>query len=193
MLIGTGVNAIGGVLGGGGGEAKQGNLHLVNPAQQYLYNQMLAGLKGGGGDFGFGTSVKQGGSQLAQMMASRGISPQSGAYAGAYGNMVGQAAGQDQDARRQYMMQLLGMPLQTAQTAGANLIPGSPSQGWSPGAQEGSWNSWQQRGWLAPTTGGFRHGAPDYPGDPAKGYGAPATGYGANTAPRGSGYYRART
>jgi len=74
--------------------------------------------------------------------------------------MVGNAMSNDVAARRQYALSLLGTPLQTATVTGANLIPGSPSQGWSPGAQEGSWNSWQQRGFMGPQAGGYRWGLP---------------------------------
>lgn len=160
-LIGAGLNFLGGGLFGGGQQQAQGNLHLVNPAQQLLYNKMIAGLTGGAGDFGYGSNIKQGTSQLQNMMAQRGIKVGSGgAYSGAYGNMVGQALGADAQARRQYALNLLQSPLQTATVTGGNLIPGSPSAGWSSGAQEGSWNSFGQRGYLGRTTGDFNFGSP---------------------------------
>ena len=136
MPIPIGAALIGSALIGAAGSAMQpgpekqasGNLHLVNPQQQALYQKMYAGLQGGGGDFGYGTNVRQGTSQLQNMMAQRGIKVGTGgAYSGAYGNMVGAAASADQEARRNYAMQLLGQQLQTANVTGANLIPGSPS------------------------------------------------------------------
>lgn len=130
------VNAIGQAFGGGDEQARS-NLHMVNPAQAALYNSSVRSLLGGGGDFGYGSNIKQGKSQLQDFMASRGVklSPQSGAYGAAYGNMVGQAQGMDQNARRQYALGLLGTPLQIAQTTGMNFIPNSPSQGINPDQQ----------------------------------------------------------
>jgi hypothetical protein len=147
-------DTLGGLFGGSPDPAMPTNLHLVNPQQQALYNQMFAGLRGGGGDFGYGTNVKQGSSQLAQMMASRGISPQGGAAAGAYGAMVGGAASADQDARRNYMMQLLGTPLQTAQVNGANFVPGSVSAGYGPGDQSAEFDLYRGQGYVPAGVGG---------------------------------------
>jgi len=123
---------LGGLFGGGGSQPvtqQATDLHLVNPLQQQLYQRMYDGLSRGDGDFGYGTNVKSGLSQLQQMMASRGVSvnPNSGAYAGAAGNVIGQAAAADATARRNYMMQLLSSPLQTATISGRNYVPGSPS------------------------------------------------------------------
>lgn len=112
-------------------QGERGNLHLVNTGQADLYRQMLAELGRGGGDSGYGANTKAGISQLQQMMAARGVSvnPGSGAYAGAAGNVIGQAAAADAAARRNYMTQLLGTPLQVAQVAGANYVPTSSSIG----------------------------------------------------------------
>lgn len=156
-LVGAGIAAdvLGAGLMSGGQDPVLGNLHLVNPQQQLLYNKMLQGLLGGGGDFGYGSNIKQGTSQLQNMMAQRGIKVGTGgAYSGAYGNMVGNALGQDAQARRQYAMGLLQSPLQTATVSGANLIPGSTSAGYSPGAQEGSWNLYRSTGYVQPGVGG---------------------------------------
>ncbi len=89
-----------------------------------------AGLGQGAGDFGFGANYKQGKSQVQDFMANSGIrmDPSSGAYAGAMGEMTGQALGMDAQARRDYTMNLLRTPLQTMSVAGKNLVPGSPSQ-----------------------------------------------------------------
>ena len=149
------LQGLGAGLMGGGEKPQAGNLHLVNPQQQLLYNKMLQGLLGGGGDFGYGSNVKAGTSQLQNMMASRGIKVGTGgAYSGAYGNMVGNALGQDANARRQYAMGLLQSPLQTATVTGANLIPGSTSAGYSQGAQEGTWNAYRRTGYVSPGVGG---------------------------------------
>jgi len=124
----VGANAIGGALSKPNDQALS-NLHLVNPAQQALYNSMAGKLMGGGGDFGFGTAFKQGKSQLQDMMAQRGISSDSGIGMQQMGNMTAGALGQDAANRRDTWFQLMGVPLQTAQTSGANFIPGSPSSG----------------------------------------------------------------
>jgi hypothetical protein len=131
ILLSSAIGGLGSAFGGGGEEQKQlaGDLHLINPYQQQLYNQMYSGLMGGGGDFGYGSNIKAGTSQLQNMMAQRGIKVGSGgAYSGAYGNMVGSALGQDAEARRAYAMQLLQSPLQVEAITGANLVPGSPSK-----------------------------------------------------------------
>ena len=122
-----------------------GNLHLVNPAQQALYNTMAKRLLGGGGDFGFGSAYKQGKGQVQQMMAQRGISPQSGVSLATMGGMTADAVGQDAANRRNTWFQLMGTPLQTAQTAGANYIPGSPSSGTTTEAQAHNRNTYSQR------------------------------------------------
>ena len=122
-------SAIGGALGGGGGDQPLGNLHLVNPMQQQLYNTMARRLMSGGGDFGFGSAYKQGKNQVQQMMAQRGISPQSGVNLATMGNMTANAVGQDAANRRNTWFQLMGQPLQTATVAGANFVPGSISRG----------------------------------------------------------------
>ena len=142
-LIGSGVGALGqGLM----GEDKQqlGNLHLVNPAQQALYNTMAKRLLGGGGDFGFGSAYKQGKGQVQQMMAQRGISPQSGVSLATMGDMTADAVGQDAANRRNTWFQLMGTPLQTAQTAGANYIPGSPSSGSTTESQAYNRNNYSQ-------------------------------------------------
>ncbi len=138
-IASAGAQFLGSALGAGEGEQKPGDLHLVNLQQKQLYDQMLRGLMGGGGDFGYGSNVKAGTSQLQNMMAQRGVKVGTGgAYSGAYGNMVGNALGQDANARRQYAMQLLQTPLQTATITGANWVPGSPSYGMEAKRQEGN-------------------------------------------------------
>ena len=157
--IGQGLNALGGLLGGGGGgEAKQGNLHLVNSGQQALWNQMAQRALSGQGDYGYGAAAKSAKGQIQGMLESRGISQDSGLGMQALAQGYGAAAANDAQNRRNTQLSILGTPLQTAQTAGANLIPGSPSQGWSPGAQEGSWDAFQQTGFIAPGAGGAQWG-----------------------------------
>ena len=134
------------LLGGdsGGGKGVDSQIGLVNQGQQALWNQMARGVMGGQGDFGFGTNVKQGKSQLQDFMASRGVKmdPSSGAYAGAMGNMIGQAQGMDQGARRGFAMDLLRSPMQTFQGPfTANMLPGSPSRGSNWNSQEANWRN----------------------------------------------------
>ena len=140
----AGINAVGNMVsaGFGGSDPTDSQVGLVNQGQQALWNQMAQGVMGGQGDFGFGTNVKQGKSQLQDFMASRGVKmdPSSGAYAGAYGNMVGQAAGMDQGARRGFAMDLLRSPMQTYQgPVTANFLPMSPSRGANWGAQQANY------------------------------------------------------
>ena len=151
-IIGGGMvlDAYGAATGGGDEQQAQGNLHLVNPVQQALYNQAAQGFMRGDGDFGFGSNYKQGKSQVQDFMASRGVrmDPSSGAYAGAMGNMTGQAQGMDNDARRQFALQLMGTPLQIAQTAGANFIPGTVSQGPGTQQQQDNFSRFGDTGWV---------------------------------------------
>ena len=128
----------------GGEKPTDSQIGLVNQGQQALWNQMARGVMGGQGDFGFGTNVKQGKSQLQDFMASRGVKmdPSSGSYAGAMGNMIGQAQGMDQGARRGFAMDLLRSPMQTFQGPfTANMLPGSPSRGSNWNSQEANWRN----------------------------------------------------
>lgn len=158
MAIGQGVGAIGQGLFGGGGDQATSNLHLVNSGQQALWNQMARRAMSGQGDYGYGAAAKSAKGQIQGMLESRGISQDSGLGMQALAQGYGAAAAQDAQNRRNTQLSILGTPLQTASTAGANLIPGSPSQGWSPGAQEGSWNAFQQTGFIAPGAGGAQWG-----------------------------------
>ena len=132
-------------------EVANSNLHNVNEDQVKLYREMFNRLMRGGGDYGFGSAVKTGKSQLQQMMADRGISPQSGAYNSAMGGMIANAAGQDSAARRGYAMDLLRTPLQIASSPGGNYMVSSPSQG-SGATQQDNWNrSWRAHNPYNPT------------------------------------------
>ena len=139
-----GLNALGNMVGGMGGQ-DYGNLHMVNRGQQDLWTQMAGQVSGGGGDFGFGNSIKQGKSQVQDFMAQRGVrmggggGQMGGAYAGAMGNMMGQATAADAQSRRNYALQLLGTPMQVAQSRGANFLPGSTSRGANFNAQQANY------------------------------------------------------
>ena len=132
----VGAQVLGGLF-GGQQDPTLGNAHLANQGQADLWNSMARGLMGGAGDFGFGSNFKLGKSQVQNFMGSRGIKmdPSSGAYAGAMGNMTGQALGMDAGARRDYAMNLLRSPLQMFQTTGANFMPNSPSRGFDANRQ----------------------------------------------------------
>ena len=147
---GAGLNALGNLFGGQQGSQAQGNLHLVNPVQQALYNQAAQGFMRGDGDFGYGSNYKKGKSQVQDFLASSGVklSADNPAYAAAMGNMTGQAMGMDADARRQYGLQLMGTPLQIAQTAGANFIPGTVSQGPGTQQQQDNLSRFASTGWV---------------------------------------------
>lgn len=147
-IIGGALNFLGAGLFGGQPDPVMANLHLVNPGQQALWNQMAKRVATGAGDFGFGQGAKTAKGQVQQFMADRGVSMDSGYAGAAMGDAFANAAAQDEANRTQVGLSLLGTPLQTAQTAGANLIPGSPSAGYSQGAQEGSWNQTQQTGFT---------------------------------------------
>ena len=89
---------------------------IVNPQQQKMWNAMSGQLMSGRGDFGFGSAFKQGKSQLQQYMANRGVSPNSGVGLAAMGNVATGASDVDAQNRTQRWMQLMGTPLQTAQS-----------------------------------------------------------------------------
>lgn len=129
MVAAAGINALAGLVSNNNGPAQlAGDLHLVDPLAQQKRAQLIQLLMGGGMDTGFGANIKQGASQLQQMMARRGIKVGSGgAYTSAYGNMVGTAAANDANERYNRIYQMLGMPLQIATATGKNFIPGSPS------------------------------------------------------------------
>jgi hypothetical protein len=137
-LIGAGIAAdVAGSIWGGEDEQQQmpPNLHLVNPGQQALWNMFAQRAKSGAGEFGFGQAAKQGKSQVQNFLADRGVDMGSGFAAGAMGDAFANAAAQDSANRNQFNLSLLNTPLQVAQTAGANFIPGSTSTGADVGEQ----------------------------------------------------------
>ena len=120
--LGPAIGALGNVLGAFGQPGPQEqlptNLVLSDPGQYKMLNAMRKAYMTGSGDFGFGSNVKQGSSQLSQFMADRGISQGSGYYGGAMGNMIAQAMSGDAQARRGYGMDLVRTPVQTAAITG---------------------------------------------------------------------------
>jgi hypothetical protein len=127
FIIPSLIGAVGsGLSAGFAPEPSESNLHLVNPTQQALYKSLAARFNAGAGDDGFGTGFRQGKSQLAQMFADRGITPdvsESGAYAGALGNLAGTTGAAAAQNRFSQGLNLLRSPLQTATITGENFIP----------------------------------------------------------------------
>ena len=110
--IGAGIGALGGALTAGFyGQPEQPWTHSrwADPYQGRLFQTQMKNALSGAGDFGFGQSAKQGTSQLAQMMADRGSSPQSGVGLAAQGSMMGNAMAADVGNRRNYLQQMMTM------------------------------------------------------------------------------------
>jgi len=104
-------------------EELPGNLVVSNPMQWNLYKMLKDAYTSGSGDYGLGSNIKAGMSNLQQMMADRGISPESGVYNSALSNMIAQATEADAASRRDYGLNLLRTPVQTAVISGENLLP----------------------------------------------------------------------
>ena len=128
--IGAGLNTLGGVFGGGGGqEYDPASAHLANQHQLDLWRKYYGDVTSGAGDFGTGALMRQANQGVGQALMNRGLS-QDGGYADKMRTMAfSNAAGQANDARRSFGMALLGTPLQTIQTQGANFLPSSPTSG----------------------------------------------------------------
>ena len=152
-IASTVANVAGAGMFSGGPEQKQGNLHLANPAQLALYNALAQRSLSGAGDFGYGQAAKQGKGQVQQFLADHGIDQNSGIGMGMQANAFGQASALDAQNRRSFDLSLLGTPLQVLHATGGNFIPGSPSAGFSTGAQEGSFNNWSNTGALPYSVG----------------------------------------
>jgi hypothetical protein len=88
-----------------------GKLHVAyaDPFQGLLTQGLIKDFMAGRGDFGFGQATKQGMSQLQQLMADRGVRPDSGVFNAGLSNMLAQASMQDAMNRRQYGMGLASM------------------------------------------------------------------------------------
>ena len=79
----------------------------VNPWQNEALKSILAQYMGGGGEVGFGSAARQGRATLGRAMAGRGISPDSGVYQSALGQMLGQYAAADEQNRRNFGLNLV--------------------------------------------------------------------------------------
>ena len=102
-----------GALTGNYGSQKSQNIHKTkyayDPAmaeQGGLLRQMIGQFQAGG-DFGFGDYARSMQGTLGQGMARRGISPSSGVYQSALGNMLAQAGAQAGQNRMQYGLGLV--------------------------------------------------------------------------------------
>ena len=138
MFLGSGaLGAAGSIWGGGDQEYPEqlpSNLVNVNPFGTHLHRALVGRFAQGLGDFGYGGGVKQGMSQLAQLMGDRGITPDSGVYKQGQTNVIGQAVAGAARNRQNYGLQLASMPMQVMPTSGQNLAYGN--QVWnSPGMQ----------------------------------------------------------
>ena len=91
-------------FGSSGSQSTQKTKFAYDPAiqeQGNLLRQMI-GQYQAGGDFGFGDYAKSAQQTLGSGMARRGISPSSGVYQSALGNMLAQAASQAGANRLQF-------------------------------------------------------------------------------------------
>ena len=114
-----GLGALGGLAQGLTQTERPTRTTIVNPFQRDLMHMMQSqALRGNYGDMGFGRAARQGQSQLAQMMADRGISPTSGVGLAATGNVLANAATADTQNLRNYMMGLTQMSPAVVQTQG---------------------------------------------------------------------------
>ncbi|MEN6425955.1 MAG: hypothetical protein ABFE13_11365 [Phycisphaerales bacterium] len=106
-LLGAGLVAdVGGALLGSPQPKEQTTWYEV-PEQLALLRQLLA-QQYAGGDVGLGADLKAGNATLAQSMANRGISPQSGIYQSAMGGMTADAVAKAAQNRFQNLYALLG-------------------------------------------------------------------------------------
>jgi len=94
----------------------QNQFQAANPAQQALLNQMIQAFRSGSGEFGFGPAVQQGQATAANILANRGISPQSGQAISALQGIITGAIGNDTAARRQQGLNLVTAAPQMLQT-----------------------------------------------------------------------------
>ena len=151
-----------------------GDLHLANIGQQNLWNMMQQRAMSGSGDFGFGANVKQGKSQLQQMMGDRGISPQGGAGMNALSQMIGTASAADAQGRNDYAMNVLRSPMQVVSTEGSNWLPNSPSFGYDNEQQWQRFGRFRRQNNFNPLQAGQNLAATSQqaapPVDPAAGY-----------------------
>lgn len=82
-------------------------MDAYNPETVALQNALLRAYMSGSGEYGLGAGMKQAQATLGQGAASRGISPQSGAYQSMMAKMFADALGQDAMQRQQYGLNLM--------------------------------------------------------------------------------------
>lgn len=121
-------------------EQLPGNLVMTDPRQWQLYGDMVNAYQSGSGDYGYGSMMRSGESQLAQALADRGISQDSGVYTSALTDLIAQAQAADAANRYQYGVSLLNSPPSTAVITGENQIPGAAEMG-SGGTLSSTWES----------------------------------------------------
>ena len=130
LLVNTAGNAV--AAGSSGGEQGTGKTSVVNPYQRNLQQMMqYQAMQGNYGDMGFGRAAKHGTGQLQQMMADRGISPQSGVATAGMGQVMADAASTDTANLRNYMMGLAQLAPATVNSEGWDwdLGPVAPNVG----------------------------------------------------------------
>jgi hypothetical protein len=105
------------IQGGMSGDNGPGAGYVVDPRQFNMLSTLRdRAMRGMLGDMGGGTAFRQGQSNLAQMMADRGVRPDSGVYNAALANVATQAQQQDTQNLRDYMMGLANANVQTINT-----------------------------------------------------------------------------
>ena len=112
-MLGTGAlqGAAQGLFGGGGQAPTPGATtpFVTNPFQQRMQQQMQQRAMSGAGDFGYGSFVKQGKSQLQNFLAQQGIAQGSGVGVAGMGNMLAQASGIAAQNRHRQMMDIASL------------------------------------------------------------------------------------
>lgn len=139
----TGLQALGGLLSGGGGTGQ--SVNLVSPEQRALLLELIK-QQYAGADVGLGADLKTGQATLAQMMAGRGIPATSGVYQSALAKMTGQAVA---DAAQRRFSNLAGL---------VSLAPATTGAGRGYGAWGEDGGQWTPMGWRgnAATGGGLQ-------------------------------------
>jgi len=111
-------------------EQLAGNLVPTDPRQFEFYGDMLENFQTGGGDFGYGSYMRAGESQLQQALADQGIGMDSGYGQSQLMELIAQAQAYDAQNRRDYGLSLLRSPPSTAVITGENQIPGASAAGY---------------------------------------------------------------
>ena len=139
-----------GLFGGGNDQPNQYSaLYALSPQQQALQHQMQnRALLGDVGDTGFGQNVKQGTTQLQQMMADSGISMDSGVGVAGTGEVIAGASAQDAENRSRRMLDIASM---------------------SPAFMNSGWETGRHNLWQTDPTGQYRMGGQMF-GDKTQAY-----------------------